>query len=75
MKATDAIREVMKSQDIGVCKMADRLGKPSRLVSDRLSQDNISILKMNELLRLLDYKIVIVPREARIPEGGYEIDD
>ena len=75
MKAKDAIRKVMELQNIGTCKMADRMGKPPRLVSDRLRHDNISILKMNELLRLLDYKIVIVPKEARIPEGGYEIDE
>lgn len=74
MKAAVAIREVMKAQGIGTSKMADRLNKPARLVSDRLRQDNISVAKINEMLRVLDYKILIVPREARIPEGGYEIE-
>jgi len=74
MKTVEAIREIMKEQDIGTSKMADRLGKPARLVSDRLSQENISITKLNELLRVLDYKVVLVPRGAKLPDGGYEVE-
>lgn len=48
--------------------------KTPRLVSERLSQENISIAKLREILRVLDYKVVIVPREARVPEGGYEVE-
>lgn len=74
MKAVDAVRTIMKEQDVGTNKMADRMGKPARLVSDRLSQENISISKLNEMLRILDYKVLIVPRETRIPDGGFEVD-
>ena len=74
MKASKAIREIMKNQGVGINRMADRLNKPARLVSDRLSQDNISVAKLDELLRVLDYKILMVPRETRIPEGGFEIE-
>ena len=64
----------MKDTDVGTNTLADRLGKPARLVSDRLSQENISIEKLDEMLRLLDYKIVVLPRDARLPEGGIEIE-
>ena len=74
MKTTEAVREVMKIKQIGVNQMADRLGKSARLVSERLSQENISITKLQEMLRVLDYKIVILPRESRIPDGGYEVE-
>lgn len=74
MKATEAVREVMKEQAIGVNKMAARLDKPSRQISERLSQSNISVVKLNELLRVLDYKILIVPRESSVPKGGYEVE-
>lgn len=74
MKATEAVRDIMKSQDIGLSKMADRMGKPARLVSDRLAQDNISIAKLNELLQVLDYKVLIVPRGAKKPTGAYEVE-
>lgn len=74
MKAVEAVRKIMDAQDVGTNKMADRLGKPARLVSDRLSQENISIVKLNEMLRLLDYKVILVPRDARTPEGGFEVE-
>ncbi len=74
MKTAEAVRKVMEAQDVGTNKMADRLGKPPRLISDRLSQTNMSITKLNEMLRILDYKVVIVPRETRIPDGGFEIE-
>ncbi len=61
-------------QGVGTNKMADRMNRPPRFVSDRLRLENISFEKADEMLRLLDYKIVIVPREARVPEGGFEIE-
>lgn len=64
----------MKAKGIGVNKMADRLNKSSRLVSERLSQDNISIAKLQELLRVLDYKVIIVPRETRLPANSFEVE-
>lgn len=74
MKTTDAIREIMKEQGMTLGRMANTLDVPVRLISDRLRMDNISILKLKELLRVLDYKILIVPRGTRTPDGGYEIE-
>ena len=74
MKTVEAVRQIMNIKEVGTNKMADRLGKPARLVSDRLSQENISISKLNEMLRVLDYKIILAPRETRIPDGGYEVE-
>lgn len=74
MKTGEAVRSVMKEQGIGVSKMAARLDKPVRQISERLSQDNISIIKLNELLRVLDYKVVIIPRDVSVPKGGYEVE-
>lgn len=74
MKTGDAVREVMKIKEVGVNQMADRLGKSPRLVSERLSQQNISITKLNEMLKVMDYKILIVPRDTRIPSDGFEIE-
>lgn len=74
MKTGDAVREVMKIKEVGVNQMADRLGKSPRLVSERLSQQNISITKLNEMLKVMDYKIIIVPRSTRVPSDGFEVE-
>lgn len=74
MKTTEAVRKIMENQGVGVSKIADRLEKSPRLISDRLSQDNISVSKLRELLRVLDYKIVIIPRDISVPKDGFEIE-
>lgn len=74
MKTGNAIREVMKKNEIGVNQLADRMGKTPRLVSERLSQENISIKKLNEMLRVMGYKTLIVPRETRVPTNSFEIE-
>lgn len=74
MNVIAAIREIMKIQSVGVNKLADRLGIKQNVLSMRLKQENISINKLTGILRMLDYKIVLLPREARVPEGGFEIE-
>lgn len=74
MKTSEAVRSIMKESGIGVSALAGRLDKTPRLVSERISQENISIAKLREMLIALDYKIVIVPRNAKIPENGFEVE-
>lgn len=74
MKANEAVREIMTQQEVGLSALASRIGKTPRLVSDRLSQENISIEKLNEMLRALDYKIMIVPRSHTKKSGEYEVE-
>lgn len=74
MNVITAIREIMKSQSVGVNKLADRLGIKQNVLSMRLKQDNMSVKILSQTLRMLDYKIVLLPREARIPEGGFELE-
>lgn len=74
MNTGDAVREVMKLKETGVNQLADKLGKSPRLVSERLSQQNISIAKLHEMLRVLDYKIIIAPRDTPLPENSFKIE-
>ena len=74
MKATDAVRVVMKEKKVKVVSLSDKLKIKSNVLSERLSQENISIAKLDELLRLMDYKIVLVPRETRESEGWYRVE-
>lgn len=54
--------------------LCDRLGIKSNVLSERFKQKNISVEKLNEMLKVMDYKIVIVPRESRILTDGFEIE-
>jgi len=74
MKTTEALKTIMQKQDLGTNKIADRLGKTPSTISDRIHQENISVSKLNELLRVLDYKIILVPRETTEKEDWVRIE-
>lgn len=74
MIAMEAVKEIMKLKDVRPSVLCDRLGIKSNVLSERFKQKNISLSKLNEMLRLMDYKVVAVPRETRIPEGGFEVE-
>lgn len=74
MKATEIVRLVMKTKEVKVAALADKLKIKSNVLSERLSQENISIAKLDEMLRLMDYKIMIVPRDTSEKEGWYRAE-
>ena len=74
MKASEIVRIVMKTKEVKVAALADKLKIKSNVLSERLSQENISIAKLDEMLRLMDYKIMIVPRDTSENEGWYRAE-
>lgn len=74
MIAMEAVKEVMKLKEVRPAMLCDRLGIKSNVLSERFKQKNVSVSKLNEMLRLMDYKVVIVPRETRVHEGGFEVE-
>lgn len=76
MKAMDAVRKVMEEQEVSPSALRDRLGIPKEkmsALSQRFTQKNVSVDKLNEMLKVMDYKIIIVPRGTRLPANGIEI--
>lgn len=73
MKATDIVRDIMEKKEVKPSMLADRLEIKNNTLSERLTQTNISVLKLNEMLRVMDYKIMIVPRQTQIKENCYEL--
>ena len=74
MKTTDALREIMKIREVGVTKLANRLNKKQNVISERLKLVNMSIGTLTEMVRVLDYKVVLIPSDETTPKGGYEIE-
>jgi len=74
MIAMEAVKEVMRLKEVRPAMLCDRLGIKSNVLSERFKQKNVSVSKLNEMLRLMDYKVVVVPRETRVPEGGFEVE-
>ena len=74
MKANQVVRTIVETKDMKYSELAFQLNVKKNVLSERLRQENISIDKMNELLRALGYKMVAVPYATSIKEDWYEID-
>ena len=75
MEATKAVREIMVSQKVKISSIADKLHiENANVITQRLRQKNISITKLDEMLRLMDYKIVLAPVETIEQEGWFRIE-
>lgn len=74
MTGNEAIREVAKRRDLKQVEISSKLGVKPNVLSERMRQKNITISKLDEIMKAMEYKIVIVPGDARLPDGGYEIE-
>lgn len=74
MTALDAVKEVMRLKNVKQIELAERIKVKQSTLSERLTQKNVSVQKLDEMLNAMDYKIVIVPRNAKIPENGFEVE-
>lgn len=74
MTAMEAVKEIMKIKSVKQAELADRISVKQSALSERFNQKNISIRKLDEMLNVMDYKLVAVPRNAKIPENGFEVE-
>jgi len=87
MNCKEIVRDIMASQDKGIAEIASQMGITPAALWDRLKTQkkingnevktlNITVAKLNDILRVLGYEIVIAPRKAgRKIQGAYIVDD
>ena len=78
MNAKKAVREIMDYKGISTSKLAEMLGSNMQKVCDRLGMGkskNLSTDKLDELIRVMGYKIVLMPSDVEIQDGWYEVTD
>lgn len=76
MTSKEIVNNLMRTQGVSNAEMAAKLNLTQAALWDRLNPkktNNMTVKKFNEMLKMLDYKIVAVPRKTRLPEGGYEV--
>ena len=77
MRGREAIKEVMSKKGLSNADVAKRLNISNAALWERLNNKNVKdipVSLLSEMLRVMDYKVMIVPSSARMPEGGIEID-
>lgn len=74
MKTNEIIKSIMTEQNVNKASLAKKLSVPFQTVYDRLTQTNISIDKLQEMLSVLNYKIIITPKDFVPSEYCYEVE-
>ncbi len=77
MKGRDIILAIMEDKGVTNAQMASRLNLSRQASWDRLhtkKTKDIPASTLTEMLRAMDYKLIVVPQETRTPVDGYEVD-
>lgn len=74
MIAMEAVKEVMKLKEVRPAMLCDRLGIKSNVLSERFKQKNVSVNKLNEMVRLMDYRVVLVPSDKPLDDDCIEVE-
>ncbi len=77
MNSKDIVKHIMVKQGVTNAKLSSMMNASPQATWDRLNNKRTKELTVSVLLtmlRLLDYKLLVVPRTTRTPSDGYEID-
>ena len=74
MKVNEIIKTLMKEQGIKPKMLADRLDEAHNTILGRLNREQWTVRVLQQTLRVLDYKIMIVPSDTRETKNTYTID-
>ena len=82
MNGREIIKDIMSNLNITNSTLANRLGITQATLWDRIDttprknkpRKDIPVSMLSEMLKVMDYKVMIVPSDSRLPKGGYVID-
>ena len=77
MKAMEAVRTVMERTNFTTSTLWEGMGmdkKKASVLSQRFTQENVSVKKLNEMLCVMGYKIVIMPTNMKTPTDAIKIE-
>ncbi len=69
----EAVKELMEVKEINRNQMSKKLEVSRAAITDKLSKDDIGVKKLNEMLKFLGYKMVLVPDDTVMKKDWYEI--
>ena len=75
MKTNEVIRELMKKNGTRFNMLAEILSLKPNALASRLKRGNFSTDKLNEMLGVFGYKIILVPSDTKMKNGWYDVED
>lgn len=77
MTGREVVKKIVEENSMSNAAFAKRCGVSGAAMWDRLNSTkvkDIPLSLLNDMLRVLDYKIVVVPANTKVPVGGYYVD-
>lgn len=77
MRGREIIKKIMQDINLGNAELAGRLGVSNATVWERINNKNVKdipVSLLSSMVRVMDYKVIVVPKNTRTPNGGYEVD-
>ena len=77
MKPMEAVKAIMEKTNFSTTALCEGLGmdkKKSNVLSQRFTQENVSVKKLNEMLSVMGYKVVVMPTNEKTPKEGFKIE-
>lgn len=78
MGIIEIIEKVMETQGVSAPALERRLGLTRNTVFNRLygvKNKGLKVAKAYEMLRAMDYKIVVMPADGKVPSGAYVVEE
>lgn len=83
MNGREIIKDIMKKLNITNSTLANRLGITQAALWDRIDtqprkgkpRKDIPVSLLSEMVKAMDYKVIVVPSQTRVPPDGYVIGD
>lgn len=76
MRGREILKQVMESNGISNVDLAKRLGVSNATIWERLNNKNVKdipVSLMVDMLKVMDYKVLVVPADRRVREEEYEV--
>ena len=77
MRGREILKEIMASKSLSNAELAKRLNVSNATIWERLNNKNVKdipVSLLTTMLRAMDYKVIVVPANTRLPEGGFEVE-
>lgn len=77
MTGKEIVRSIMEAQSVSNADLAHKLSVKPTAMWDRLNNTktkDLNVSLLSAMVRVLGYKIQIVPRNKQLPEGGFEVE-
>lgn len=77
MTGKEIVKKIMEEQSVGNAELAHKLSVKPTAMWDRLNNSktkDINVSLLSSMVRVLGYKIQIVPNNKKLPDGGFEIE-